>query len=284
MPTHSPRPFTLCLALSSRKPLEKPRQLYLDRVPPPPHFPNTCASLPKGHSPGWGHLGWSPEKNPEQYPGDAGTDEPDPVCGGLTFTCLGSPLPPGPAPSAPHAGPRFFVHRRVSRLPGGHGQQEEPSSAPAMRRHQEHVQLQMMEKREWGQKKIDPGRGRETQGIVFKEDSHKESDHCSWRKKRAWEIHAVCTIGDQKQFLSSSLWEGDPAGAKKDFQEHKCEGETQGPHFSPVPGAALPGLTQQPRARRMGRRRVATPGTTLGKSNPAAAGPTEEFFCLGRIF
>ena len=77
----------------------------LDRAPPPPHFPNTCASLPKGHSPGWSHLGWSPEKNPEQYPGDAGTDEPDPVCGGLTFTGLSSPLPPGPAPSAPHAGP-----------------------------------------------------------------------------------------------------------------------------------------------------------------------------------
>ena len=56
---------------------------------------------PKGHSPGWGHPGWSPEKNPQQYPGDAGTDEPDPVGGGLTFTCLGSPLPPGPAPSAP---------------------------------------------------------------------------------------------------------------------------------------------------------------------------------------
>eukprot|EP00069_Balaena_mysticetus_P004928 bmy_04532T0 len=203
-------------------------------------FANAGFTSFDGHSPGWGHLGWSPEKNPEQYPGDAGTDEPDPVCGGLTFTCLGSPLPPGPAPSTPHAGPRFFVHRRVSHLPGGHGQQEEPSSAPAMRRHQEHVQLQMMEKREWGQKKIDPGRGRETQGIVFKEDSHRESDHCSWRKKRAWEIHAVCPIGDQKQFLSSSLWEGDLAGAKKHFQEHKCEGETQGPHFSPVPGAALP--------------------------------------------
>lgn len=54
-------------------------------------------------------------------------------------------------------------------------------------------------------------------------------------KKRAWEIHAICPIGDQKQFLSNSLWEGDPAGAKKHFQENKCERERPGPSFSPVP-------------------------------------------------
>ena len=105
----------------------------------------TCPRVllfPKGHSPGWGHPGWSPEKNPQQYPGDAGTDEPDPVGGGLTFTCLGSPLPPGPAPSTPPSRPRSSVHRRgSSHLPGGHRHQEEPSIAPARRRHQEYVQL-----------------------------------------------------------------------------------------------------------------------------------------------
>lgn len=112
---------------------------------PSPHLPNTHASLLKGHSPGRGHLGWPPEKNPEQYPGDAGTDEPDPVCGGLTFVRLSSPLPPGsPTPAPPHTpAPWFSVHVRcrASHLPGGHGQQEGPSSAPAMRRHPEYVQL-----------------------------------------------------------------------------------------------------------------------------------------------
>lgn len=95
-------PLSPSLALSSRKPLEKPMQLSTrPKVSPTPHFPNTLASLPKGHSPGWGHLGWPPEKNPEQYPGDAGTDEPNPVCGGLMLTRLGSPLPPGPRPLRP---------------------------------------------------------------------------------------------------------------------------------------------------------------------------------------
>lgn len=75
-------------------------------------------------------------------------------------------------------------------------------------------------------------------GIFFKEDSHKESDHCSWGKTRAWEIHAICPVGDQKQFLSNSLWEGDLARAKKHFQENKCEGERQGPPSLPMPGCS----------------------------------------------
>lgn len=55
------------------------------------------------------------------------------------------------------------------------------------------------------------------------------------KKKRAWEIHAVCPTGDQKQFLSNSLWEGDLAGAKKHVQENKCEGERQGPTLLSCP-------------------------------------------------
>lgn len=93
----------------------------------------------------------------------------------------------------------------------------------------------MMENKGWGQKKTDPGRGRETQGIFFKEDSHEESDHCSWRKKRAWEFHAICPTGDQKQCLSSSLWEGEPARAKDTFRKTDVKGRDR-PPFSPVPG------------------------------------------------
>lgn len=39
-------------------------------------------------------------------------------------------------------------------------------------------------------------------------------------------------IGDQKQFLSNSLWEGVLARAKKQFQENQCEGGDRG-HPSP---------------------------------------------------
>lgn len=176
--THSPP----SLALFSRTPLEKPRQLSTwPKVPSIPTFPNAHASLLKGHSPGWGHLGWPPEKNPEQYPGDAGTDEPDPVCGGLTFIRLGSPLPPAPPHSAPHASPLVLRPRPPqgqppARRPRAAGRTEQRSSHETSPRI---CATQMMEKRERGQKKIDPGRGREIQGIFFKEDSHKESDHCS---------------------------------------------------------------------------------------------------------
>jgi len=123
---------------------------------------------PKGHSPGWGHPGWSPEKNPQQYPGDAGTDEPDPVGGGLTFTCLGSPLPPGPAPSAPPSRPPVLGppqgQQPPARRPSATGRTKQRSSQETSPRI---CATLMMEKREWEQKKIDPGRGREIPRNIF---------------------------------------------------------------------------------------------------------------------
>lgn len=90
--------------------------------------------------------------------------------------------------------------------------------------------------------------------------------------KRAWEIRAICPVGDRKPFLSSSLWEGDLAGAETHFQENKCEGERPGPPAL-APQAAPPGLAQWLRARQTD---GPPPGAALGTSTPAAAGQTEE--------
>ena len=226
---------------------------------------------PKGHSPGWGHPGWSPEKNPQQYPGDAGTDEPDPVGGGLTFTCLGSPLPPGPAPSAPPSRPPVLGppqgQQPPARRPPATGRTKQRSSQETSPRI---CATHMMEKKGMG---TEENRSWEGAGnteeyflkrILIRKAIIVLGGKKKKKKKRAWEIHAVCPIGDQKQFLSNSLWEGDLAGAKKHVQENKCEGERQGPPFSPVPSAALPGLAQQPRAKRMDRRTGSHPWNQPG--------------------
>lgn len=104
-------------------------------------------------------------------------------------------------------------------------------------------------------------------------------------KKRAWAIHVICPLGDQKQFLSNSLWEGDLAGAKKHFQENKCEGKRQGPPFSPIPGVALPGLAQQPRARRTGGQTGSRPREPLWENPiPLPLGKQKNLSVFGDYF
>lgn len=104
-------------------------------------------------------------------------------------------------------------------------------------------------------------------------------------RERAWEIHAIRPIGDQKQFLSNSLWEGNLARAKKHVQENKCEGERPETPCSPVPGLLLQASRSSHAPGRRGRQTADShPGATLGTSIRAATGQTEEFFYLWRIF
>lgn len=263
MPAHPPVPLAPSLALLSltRNPQSRPGSSVPDpNSPSPPHFPNVCASLPKGHSPGWGHFGWPPEKNPEQYPGDAGTDEPDPVCGGLTFTCLGSPLPPGPAPSAPRAGPLVLCPPQgqpPARWPRATGRTKQRSSHETSPRTRA---TQTMEKKGNGDKRKQIlGGGGKYKEYFLKRILTRKAIIVLGGEKRAWEIHAICPIGDQKQFLSNSLWEGNPARAKKHFQETNVKGrDRRRPSLLPLGCSSRPHATATHQAEGAGRQRTAT--------------------------
>lgn len=88
-------------------------------------------------------------------------------------------------------------------------------------------------------------------------------------------------IAAQEQFLSNSLWEGDLAGAKKHFQENKCERERPGSLFSPAPRLLFQAsLNSHVPGGQTGSHLGATPGISI----PTATGQTEESFCLWRIF
>lgn len=100
-------------------------------------------------------------------------------------------------------------------------------------------------------------------------------------KKKGLGDACDCPIGDQKQFLSNSLWEGDLAGGKKHFQENKCELERPRSLFSPAPRLLFQAsLNSHVPGGQMGSHL----GATLGIPIPTATGQTEEFFCLWRIF
>lgn len=232
------------LAHLSTKSLGKPRQLCWSQTL---SSPNTCASLPKGHSPGWGHPGRPPEKNPEQYPGDAGTDEPGPVCGGVTLACLGARCPRA-APSAPRRRP---VLRPLQGQP--------PARRPrATRKNQAALQPRDATKNTYNSNDGKKGKGGEESGSgrggthreVLKEDSHTEIHDGSWvRKKGLGRSLRLCLIGDGKQLLSNSLWEGESGRSPETLSGNECEGERQEP--PPLLSSAAPGgLTRQPSVRR----------------------------------
>lgn len=173
----------------------------------------------------------------------------------MTFTRLGSPLPPGPAPSAHAPPPGSPSTARPApagrpRTTGRTTQRPGRETSPRARA------TQMMEKREWGQKKIDPGRGREIQGIFFKEDSNKESDHCSWGKKG---------LGRSMRFVQSetkSSFSPTPSGKvtwpepRNTFRKTNVKGSDTGHPSLLSPGcSSRPGSTATSRADgRTGRR------------------------------
>lgn len=86
-------------------------------------------------------------------------------------------------------------------------------------------------------------------------------------------------IGDQKQFLSNSLWEGDVARAKKHFQENQCEGR-DGPPFSPVPGLLFQASLNSQAPGRRGGRAHAQPQEPF----PLPLGRQKNFSVFGEYF
>lgn len=135
--------------------------------------------------------------------------------------------------------------------------------------------------REWGQKKIDPGRGREIQGIFFKEDSQKESSHGSWGRQKG--LGDPCDLSNRRPKAASlQLPLGRPE-PRNTFRNTNVKGES-GTLLS-CPRAALPGLAGSPAPDGRGRRTDGQPpGTAVGIPVPTATEQTEEVFCLWRIF
>lgn len=112
------------------------------------------------------------------------------------------------------------------------------------------------------------------------------------KKKRAWEIHAVCPTGDQKQFLSpeiKSSFSPTPSGKvtwrapRNTFRKTNVKGRDRGPPFSPVPSAALPGLAQQQRAKRMDRRTGSHPWNQPGNIQSRCSRAIRIFLSLENI-
>ena len=246
---------------------------------------------PKGHSPGWGHPGWSPEKNPQQYPGDAGTDEPDPVGGGLTFTCLGSPLPPGPAPSAPPSRPPVLGppqgQQPSARRPPATGRTKQRSSQETSPRI---CATHMMEKKGMGTEENRSWEGAgNTEEYFLKRILIRKAIIVLGGKKKKKKKKG---LGRSMQFVPSEIkssFSPTPSGKvtwrapRNTFRKTNVKGRDRGrPSLLSLALLFQVSLNSHVPSGWTGGQ-AATPGTSLGTSNPAATGRSE-FFCLWRIF
>lgn len=106
----------------------------------------------------------------------------------------------------------------------------------------------MLEKKgEPGQKKTDPGRGRETQGIFFKEDSHKGRGHRSWgQTKGLGRSVRFVQLETRRHFSATPSGKATWPEPRNTFRKTNVKGRDQAPPAPPRPQAAPPGRTQWP--------------------------------------
>lgn len=174
----------------------------------------------------------------------------------MTVTCLSSPPPPGP-PLPPCASLPGSPSRRARPRQEAMGHRKNPAVCLAPDATKNPCNSDDGEEGT-GARASGSWEGQGRRGIVLKEDSHKESDYCSWGEKGSGDPRGLSR--ERKQFLSGSLRKGGLLGARKHFQETLSESGQQGPPSRLSPNCSH-GSHQPPRAR-------ATPQGPLGHICP----------------
>lgn len=209
----------------------------------------------------------------------------------MTFTCLGSPLPPGPAPSAPPSRPLVLGppqgQQPPARRPPATGRTKQRSSQETSPRI---CATQMMEKKGMGTKE---NRSREGAGnteeyflkrILIRKAIIVLGGKTKKKKKKG--------LGRSMQFVPpeiKSSFSPTPSGKvtwrapRNTFRKTNVKGRDRGPPFSPVPSAALPGLAQQQRAKRMDRRTGSHPWNQPGNIQSRCSRAIRIFLSLENI-
>lgn len=209
----------------------------------------------------------------------------------MTFTCLGSPLPPGPAPSAPPSRPLVLGppqgQQPPARRPPATGRTKQRSSQETSPRI---CATQMMEKKGMGTKE---NRSREGAGnteeyflkrILIRKAIIVLGGKTKRKKKKG--------LGRSMQFVPpeiKSSFSPTPSGKvtwrapRNTFRKTNVKGRDRGPPFSPVPSAALPGLAQQQRAKRMDRRTGSHPWNQPGNIQSRCSRAIRIFLSLENI-